>query len=87
MTDQAARIAFRIEGDWWVAYFALPDSMEGAREIGRIHMNAARNRDRKQMFIDLAQHFIAEALENISGQAVKFNAPVDAPEHERSGRA
>ena len=87
MTNQPGRIAFRVEGDWWVAYFARAESMEGAHEIGRIRMNVVQDRERKSIFMDLVRHFVGEALEDIAGQKVDFKDPVNAPEHERSGRA
>jgi hypothetical protein len=42
MTDttqkQVGRLAMRHEGMWWVAYYAMPSTMEGAVELARIAM-------------------------------------------------
>ena len=85
-TSQIGRLALRVEGTWWVAYYALPLTMEGAVELGRIQMALVRhNPDRKQAFMDLMKSYLAELLEAQVGQ-VPDVLTQPAPEHERSGR-
>lgn len=36
--QQIGRLALRREGKWWAAYYAMPDTMNGALPLGRIRM-------------------------------------------------
>lgn len=97
MKNLVGRAAFRVEGNWWVAYYAMPDTMDDAVEIARIQMTAVfPNRDRKAAFMALIrkaafmaliQGFIAELLAEYTGEEPSWNDPASAPEHERAGRA
>lgn len=87
MSTLTGRLAMRVEGDWWVAYYALPDKMEGAIEIGRIQMAAVLDPDRKQAFMALARDFVGEVLADAVGEKPAWKDPVAAPEHEKAGRA
>lgn len=88
MSNQPGRIAYRVEGSWWVAYYALPNTMEGAIEIARIRMAVVDpNDDRKVTFMSLIQGFITEFLSSTTGEAPNWLDPVKAPEHEKAGRA
>lgn len=79
---QVGRIAFRVEGDWWVAYYALPDSMERALELARIQMAIVANHpQRKNTFMKLIQSYVKEVV-----PAFEIANRQSAPEHERSGR-
>jgi hypothetical protein len=80
------RLALRVEGNWWVAYYAMPLTMADAIELGRVQMGLVQHPERKQAFMDLMKHAIAEFLEARTGQAPDFLTQL-APEHERSGRA
>lgn len=89
MTDEkqmVGRLALRVEGDCWVAYYALPDSMEGAIEMARISMALVQNVKRKRAFMDLMRDGVAEFFENMTGNRPDFEVR-RAPEHERAGRA
>ncbi len=78
---QVGRIAFRVEGAWWVAYYALPDSMENALELARIRMAIIRDHpQRRDSFMKLIQSFVKEIV-----PAFETAAQQPAPEHERSG--
>jgi len=80
---QIGRIAFRIEGDWWVAYYALPDTMEGALRLASIQMAIVANHpQRKQAFMKLIQGYVKEIV-----PAFEITNSQPAPEHERSGAA
>lgn len=87
MSKMALRIALRVEGSWWVAYLAPPQTMEGALELGRIRMSIAENPDRKQRFMQLVQDAVAEVIADTTGSAPEMFETQSAPEHERAGRA
>ena len=82
------RLSFRVEGDWWNAYVAAPNKMDGARHIGSILMAAVRdNQDRKQAFMDLMQSFLGDIIAEVFGSQPEWSEPVQAPQSERAGRA
>jgi hypothetical protein len=86
--QQVGRLAMRVEGDWWVAYYAMPNTMDGAIELGRIQMLAVQDKDRRQAFMDIMKAFVGDILEEKLGAKVDWpNPPQSAPESERSGRA
>jgi hypothetical protein len=90
MTDkptQIGRIAMRVEGDWWVAYYALPTTMDGAIELGRIAMRLVQDRSRKEAFMAIMRDAVSEFVEDTLGKAPDDFIISAAPEHERSGRA
>ncbi len=49
----AGRLAMRVEGNNWVAYYAMPYTMEGAVWLGSIAMGAVQAPERKQAFYSL----------------------------------
>lgn len=84
--QQVARVAMRVEGDWWVAYLAAPGTMEGALEMGRIRMSTVQDPDRKEAFMGIFSSWIADISEEEFGQRPDTLVQ-PAPEHERAGRA
>jgi hypothetical protein len=75
MTEKprVGRLALRVEGENWNAYYAMPDTMEGAIPLGSIRLAAVRdNSKRKQMFMDLMQGIIAEFLEEHFGRVASW---------------
>lgn len=86
MRGPVGRCALRVEGDWWVAYFAEPATMKDAVEMGRIRMTVVQDPARKQAFIDLMQSFVGDVIEERMGVRPDFGLGA-APEHERAGRA
>lgn len=88
MTQQIGRLALREEGNRWVAYYALNNSMKDALFLGSIALGAVQKDDgKKQRFIDLMRDMVADAIEDAFGVRPKWRDPETAPEHERSGRA
>lgn len=85
--QQIGRLAMRMEGDWWVAYFAAPTSMEGALELGRIKLRLVEDKDRKEAFMAIFQSFIGELIKEKTGREPSSWDRSMAPEHERSGSA
>lgn len=83
MTNQdIGRLAFRVDGDQWVASYALPGTMEGALRLGAVHMSIVEDPRRKKAFMDLMKSFLADYLKKTHGTAPKFRTQ-PAPEHER----
>lgn len=82
------RLALRVEGDNWNAYYALNDTMEGAVPLGSITMMAVtRNPALKQAFMDLMIGVVSDILEDATGRKPTWSDPETAPEHERSRNA
>jgi hypothetical protein len=87
MTIISFRLALRVEGDWWVAYFAPNDTMVGAVQLGTIRMSAVQVPERKREFYDLMRETFSDYVEARLGVRPTWpNEPVPAPEHERAGR-
>ena len=85
---QVGRLAMRIEGDNWNAYYALQDTMEGAVLLGSIRMGAvAENAARKQAFMNLMRDVVTDIIRESTGLKPTWGGPETAPEHERSGSA
>jgi hypothetical protein len=85
---EAGRLALRIEGEFWNAYFAASNTMENAFLLGSIRIAAvADNPERKQAFIKLMSDFTADVLEKIIGVRPDAMKVQTAPQHERSGNA
>lgn len=86
--QQVGRVAFRHEGDYWNAYYALPDTMDGALLIASIHMGAVSGGDnefRKIAFMELAKGIANDILRAAGHPITMDGQPHAAPEHERAG--
>lgn len=80
------RLAFRVEGDWWVCYAAKPNTMEGALRMGTIAMGIVRDGDRKAGFMNIMKDALADFIEDKFGERpTMIEEP--GPESERSGSA
>ena len=78
----------RVEGDWWVAYYAHPHTMDGALILGTIRMAILAKQHRKDEFMLLMKGAIADLLFGANVPAVAWpDPPQRAPEHERGGSA
>lgn len=86
MEKPAGRIAYRVEGKFWVVYWALPDSMEGAFELGRIAMAFVQDDGRKQAFMDIFREGVADFFAGRETPVERWHTQ-PAPESERSGSA
>lgn len=90
MTDdltKIGRIAFRQEGKWWNAYYAMPDTMSGAIRLGGMLMSAAANPKAKKLFMSAMREVVADIIEDRTGTRPTWRDPETAPEHERAGNA
>lgn len=86
---QIGRLAMRHEGMWWVAYYALTGTMDGAVELGRIAMRFVDiHPERRDGFIAFMRDAVADIIEEKIGQRPVWpNAPQSAPESERAGHS
>ena len=85
--QKLGRLAFREEGTLWVAYYAMPGTMEDAIFLGSIRMAAAANPLHREAFIGLMKELVGDILEEKVGARPHWGSAVRAPEHERGGRA
>lgn len=86
--DQVSRLAMRVEGDLWVAYYALPNTMEGALFLGSIRMVFVQDESARQIFMALMRDAVSAVIKEQFGTAPTWpDPPRRAPEHERAGRA
>jgi hypothetical protein len=85
--QQVGRLAFRVEGDNWACYYAMPNTMEGAILMGTVAIGVVRDPERKQMFMDLMKSALGDFLEERLGQRPKHWEEKPGPESERSGSA
>ena len=77
----------RVEGNFWVAYYALSNTMDGAILLGSIAMKGvADNSERKATFMAMMKDMVADILEERTGRRPDWNGERQAPEHERAGR-
>ncbi len=81
------RLAMRQEGENWTAYYALPDSMDGALFLGSIRMSIVDDPDRKKLFMDLMREAVADIIEAKTGIRPVWGGEERAPGHERAGAA
>jgi len=89
MTDpqRPIRLALRQEGDWWVAYVALTDTMDEALEVGRIAMGAVMaGQHIKDAFQMLMTEVLRQMLADMGLNPVGWETS-RAPESERGGQA
>lgn len=86
--EQVGRLAMRVEGQYWVGYYAETSTMKDALELGRISMAAVKsNRERKDAFMALMAECVNDLIEDATGTRPYTGLPQTAPEHERSGSA
>lgn len=82
------RLAMRVEGDQWVAYYAMPDTMDRAIRLGQIRMSIVQNPSRKEEFMELMRRAVSDLLESVIGAQAEWpDPPQNAPEHEKAGSA
>lgn len=82
------RVAFREEGNFWNAYMARSDTMEGAKLIGSIAMGAVvKDKKTKDDFMKIMQRVLALAIKGATGQKIKDWEITPGPESEKSGHS
>lgn len=87
--QKIGRLAMRHEGRMWNAYYAMPDTMKGAIQLGSIAMRFIdRDPERKSAFMDMMRQAVADLIEEQTGQRPTWPEGVQsAPEHERAGHS
>lgn len=86
--QQIGRLALRVDGENWIAYYAMLGTMDRAIMLGSIRMSiVTKSPARKQEFMDLMQEVVADLIEEAVGERPNWNRPQGAPENERSGNA
>jgi hypothetical protein len=88
-TIKIGGLALRHEGKFWNAYYALPDSMADAIQLGSIAMRfVENNQERKDAFMALMREGVADILQEQTGTRPTWpDGPQSAPEHERAGHS
>lgn len=85
---KAFRIAIRKEGKYINAYYALPDSMDGALHLGSILRGLCdTSPELFEAFVMLMQGVAGAVSRDVLGVEVAAFTEEPAPEHERSGHA
>lgn len=86
---KTGRLAMREEGTLWVAYYAMPDTMEGALYLGSIRMQfIVGHPERRTTFIALMREGVNDIFEEKMGLRAEWpEGEQPAPEHERGGNA
>ena len=78
----------RVEGNLWVAYYALNDTMDGALFLGSIQMAFVQDWQAKELFQALMRDAVATIIQRHTGQTPSWpDGWQQAPERERAGRA
>jgi hypothetical protein len=80
--QQIGRLAFRVEGEKWVCYYAKPDTMDGAIWMASIAMYIVRDEGRKGAFMTLMRETLGDFLEEKIGHVTSWETK-PAPESER----
>jgi hypothetical protein len=82
---QIGRLALRMTDEWWIAYYAEPDTMDDAVELMRIRLRLVRDKpERTRQFVNLARAATGDILEEVFGIRPTWpTEPTAAPEHER----
>lgn len=87
--DPSGRLALREDGDFWKAYYAKSDTMDGAILLGMIRLAfVLDNPTRKREFMLLMQAATTDMLREFTG-GVRIawpEPPQPAPRHERGVR-
>lgn len=82
------RLAFRIEGDFWNAYY-VPHrySMKDAILLGSLRLSLASIPSIKSKFMVMMKDAFNYHVRELTGRTIKFNPPQVAPENERTGNS
>ncbi len=82
------RLAMRHEGNFWNAYYAMPDTMDGAILLGSIAMRFVADTARRDRFMALMKEAVSDIITERTGQRPTWpEGPQSAPESERAGHS
>lgn len=84
--QQVGRLAMRVEGEFWNAYFAPVGTMQGAQLLGSMRMSLIRQSPEvEKAFMDTMKEAMSVLFQSSLGvKALWPDPPQPAPEHERS---
>jgi hypothetical protein len=85
---EVGRLALRVEGEFWNAYYARQGTMDGAILLGSIRISVVvENEVVKDDFMALMKQVVAASAKSALGVAMEWGGAEKAPEHERSGHS
>lgn len=87
MTDKAkiGRLAMRVEGTLWNAYYAMPDTMKDSLYLGGVQMRFVQSEKRRAEFMGMMKEAVADIIEERTGvRPIWPDGAQPAPEHERT---
>jgi len=85
--EQIGRLAFRKEGDNWIAYYAHANTMEGAFVLGSLEIGLSTEKKYRDRFTSLMRDIVGDMVEKATGHRPDWGIEEPAPEHERIGNA
>lgn len=81
------RLAMRVEGDWWNAYMAGTDTMDGATLLASVRMTLVATPAERDAYLAAIRALFLKAAGDVLGTKLGDGEIRPAPEHERAGRA
>ena len=85
---KVGRLAMRHEGEFWNAYYAMPDTMTGAILLGSIKMRFVERTEQRAAFMSFMREAVSDLIEETTGVRPTWpESAHPAPEHERAGHA
>ena len=83
--ERIGRLAMRHEGDWWNAYYAQNDGMDGAILLGSMSIGMASVPEFKERFMSLMRDAVSLLIRDSLGVTPEWGGAHGAPENERAG--
>lgn len=81
---EMGRLALRDEGEFWVAYYAKPNTMDGAIKLGSIRLHLIKeNEELRSEFMTMMKNTVSASIETITGKSAIWTNERIAPGHER----
>jgi hypothetical protein len=77
------RLAFRVTDEFWHAYFAKMETMDGAILLGTIRMEFVANPEMKEHFMFMMSTIVQDIVEAMVGTRPLMSGPVEAPASEK----
>jgi hypothetical protein len=57
----------RVEGEWWVAYYAMPDTMDNALELSRVRRTIVGDPRRRDAYLVYIREAVGDYVEEVAG--------------------
>lgn len=84
---KVGRLAMRQEGELWVAYYAMPESMKAALYLGSIRLAFVNTPERREAFMGFMREAVGDLIEQAAGVRPTWpEGAQSAPESERGER-